>query len=102
MQIVDIVHYNNLYDFYKNLLTEKQRQYYEDYYFSNMSLHEMAEEYKVSRNAIYKQLQNILKKLDYFEQELGMYKKSKELLNILEEIENPKLKQKLTKLFIDD
>ena len=34
----DYVYYNELYDLYGNLLTDKQRKYFEDYYFNNMSL----------------------------------------------------------------
>ena len=32
----------NLYDCYKNLLTEKQQEYFEDYYFNNLSLTEIS------------------------------------------------------------
>ena len=52
----DIVYYNALYDLYGSLLTEKQKEYFEDYYFHNMSYAEMAEDYDVSRNAM---LENI-------------------------------------------
>ena len=33
----DIVYYNELYDLYGELLTDKQRKYFEDYYFYNLS-----------------------------------------------------------------
>ena len=33
----DVVLFNELYDLYGGLLTEKQREYFEDYYFNNMS-----------------------------------------------------------------
>ena len=39
----DVVYYNNLYDLYGELLTDKQREYFEDYYFNNLSFSEMAE-----------------------------------------------------------
>ena len=35
----------DLYDIYGSLLTEKQRAYFEDYYFLDLSLSEMAENY---------------------------------------------------------
>ncbi len=97
-----VIYYNELYDFYKDLLTLKQRKYYEDYYFSNMSLQELAEEYNVSRNAIYKQLQNILKKLDHYEEVLKLNYKRKMLKEISKNIKDEKLKQKLDKIFLDD
>ena len=31
-----------LYDFYSELLNDKQRQYFEDYYFNNLSLGEIS------------------------------------------------------------
>ena len=42
------VYLNNLYDCYKELLTDKQKMYFEDYYFNNLSLSEIAENYDVS------------------------------------------------------
>ena len=46
----------SLYDIYNSLLTDKQKLYFEDYYFNNLSLSEMSENYEVSRNAIHKQI----------------------------------------------
>ena len=46
-------YYINLFDFYGDLLTEKQRQYFKDYYFDDASLAEIATVYGVSRNAIF-------------------------------------------------
>ena len=31
----EYVYYNELYDLYGDLLTDKQKKYFEDYYFSN-------------------------------------------------------------------
>ena len=86
----ELVYYNDLYDLYKNLLTEKQQEYYEDYYFDNLSLSEMAENYDVSRNAVSKQLGVIKEKLDNYEEKLGLYDKNKriEKLNIDDEVKN--------------
>ena len=41
----DVIYFNELYDIYGKLLTEKQREYFEDYYFNNLSFSEMAENY---------------------------------------------------------
>ena len=48
-----------LYDFYSELLSDKQREYFEDYYFNNLSLGEMSENIGVSRNAIHKTIKTI-------------------------------------------
>ena len=50
----EVLYFNELYDLYSGLLTDKQREYFEDYYFNNLSFSEMAENYDVSRNAIFK------------------------------------------------
>ena len=50
-----------LYDYYGGLLSDKQKEYFEQYYFENLSLSEMAENLNISRNAIHKVLKNIAK-----------------------------------------
>lgn len=87
----DLVYYNNLYDLYKNLLTNKQQVYFEDYYFNNYSLSEIAGNYNISRNAISKQLSVIKEKLDDYEEKLGLYNKNKKI-NELSIDENTKNK----------
>lgn len=86
----ELVYYNDLYDLYKNLLTQKQQEYFEDYYFNNYSLSEIAENYNISRNAISKQLSVIKEKLDDYEEKLGLYNKNKKIneLNIDENTKN--------------
>ena len=49
----EVVYYNELYDLYGELLTDKQRKYFEDYYFNDLSYAEMADDFDVSRNAIF-------------------------------------------------
>ena len=68
-----------LYDYYGELLTDKQKLYFEDYYFSNLSLQEIAENNNVSRNAIHNSLKDIIKKLKYYEDKLKLYEKGKEI-----------------------
>ncbi len=62
----DVVYYNDLYDLYGDLLTDKQKEYFEDYYFNNLSFSEMAENYDVSRNAIFKQIHIVTDKLQEY------------------------------------
>jgi len=51
-QIDKKVYYSSLYDYYQKLLTEKQCNIFEDYYFNDYSLSEIADNLNVSRNAI--------------------------------------------------
>ncbi len=94
----EIIYYNELYDCYKRLLTEKQQNYFEDYYFSNLSLSEIAENYNVSRNAVHKQLQITINKLKEYEEKLNLNKKKEKLNNIIETISDKNLKSKLEEL----
>ena len=77
---------NSLYDLYKNLLTDKQRQYFEAYYFKDQSLSEVADMYGVSRNAIYSQLSEIEKSLEDFELKLNLKKKNEKKTKLLDEL----------------
>lgn len=86
------IYLNNLYDYYCDLFTEKQKEYFEEYYFNDLSLSEIAENNNVSRNAVHGQIKIIEEKLEYYESILNLYEKSckiKEIINdIPEEIKN--------------
>lgn len=77
------IYLNNLYDYYKELLTEKQRAYFEEYYFNDLSLSEISENFCVSRNAVHKQLKEIENKLIEYEEKLKLYSKAIEIKKIL-------------------
>ena len=82
------LYYNELYDYYKELFTEKQQMYFEDYYFNNLSLAEIgekAENYGVSRNAIHNQLKIMEDKLEEYERVLKLYEKRNKIIAILED-----------------
>jgi len=91
----DVIYYNELYDLYGKLLTDKQKKYFEDYYFNNLSLGEMAELYDVSRNAIFKQVHNVVEKLKDYEEKLGLYNKRNILISIVDKINNDKVREEL-------
>ena len=94
----DVIYFNELYDLYGCLLTDKQREYFEDYYFNNLSFSEMAENYDVSRNAIFKQLHITTDKLKEYEEKLQLLKKRNELEKIIPLISDSKLKENLENL----
>ena len=68
----------SLYDYYGKLLTDKQQKYFEDYYFDNLTMEEIAENDNISKNAVSKQLISIKEKLNYYEDMLKLnYNKEK-------------------------
>ena len=75
---------NELYDFYKKMFTDKQREYFEEYYFNNLSLSEIAENHDVSRNAVHNELKLIENKLIELEEKLELNKKKNKIVEILE------------------
>ena len=62
-----------LFDYYGDLLTDKQQDFFEDYYFSNLTLQEIADNNNISRNAVHKTLNVINEKLEYYESVLKLY-----------------------------
>jgi hypothetical protein len=94
----DFIYYNNLYDLYGKLLTEKQREYFEDYYFNNLSFSEMAENYDVSRNAVFKQIHIVVDKLIEYEEKLELFKKKNKLVEISKKIDDKKIREELEEL----
>ena len=94
----DVILYNELYDLYGGLLTDKQREYFEDYYFNNLSFSEMAENYDVSRNAIFKQIHNVTSKLKEYEEILKLLEKKKKIEEIILNVDDEIIKNKLEEL----
>lgn len=91
------IYYNNLYDYYGSLLTDKQREYFEDYYFNDLSLAEIAEKLNVSRNAAHGQIKNVIEKLDYYEENLKLYEKQLKIMKILDKVDM-KIKKEIEEL----
>ena len=94
----EVVYYNSLYDLYSSLLTEKQRKYFEDYYFDNLSYSEMAENYEISRNAAFKQVHIVIEKLEEYESKLKLYEKRQILLDISTKVTDKEIAKKLENL----
>jgi hypothetical protein len=92
-----MIYYVELFDYYGDLFTDKQKEYFIDYYFNNLSLQEIAENNSVSRNAVHKNLKEIVKKLDYYEEKLNLYKNKKKVLELLKDVDND-LKNKIEEL----
>ena len=79
-----------LYEIYFKLLTDKQRTYFEDYYFYDLSITEIALNYDISRNAVFDQLKRVDKALKEYEDKLKIKEKIDKIenLNISDEIKN--------------
>ncbi len=82
------VHYVELFDYYGELFTDKQKEYFIDYYFNNLTLQEIAENNGVSKNAVHKSIKDITEKLDYYESKLNLYSNKKKIESLIKNIDN--------------
>ena len=73
MEIEKTYRMNALFEFYAALLTDKQLNYIELYYADDYSLAEIAEEFQVSRQAVYDNIKRTEKILEDYEMKLHMY-----------------------------
>ena len=80
---MDKIYLNEIYIYYKELFTEKQQMYFEDYYMNDLSLSEIAENYNISRNAVHNQLKIVEEKILYYEETLGLKRKKEEINSLL-------------------
>lgn len=73
MEIEKTNRMNTLFEFYATLLTDKQMNYIELYYADNYSLAEIAEEFNVSRQAVYDNIKRTEKVLEGYEEKLHLF-----------------------------
>ncbi|MFD1777866.1 putative DNA-binding protein [Fredinandcohnia salidurans] len=77
---------NYLYDFYQSLLTPKQRNYMSLYYLDDFSLGEIAEEYEISRQAVYDNIKRTETMLEEYEEKLLLFQKFQERRKLITEL----------------
>lgn len=77
---------SDLYDFYEPLLTPKQRNYMTLYYLDDYSLGEIAEQFGVSRQAVYDTLRRSGLMLEEFEGKLALFSKFQKRFALLENL----------------
>ena len=94
----EFVYYNNLFDIYGRLLTEKEQESFKDYYQEDLSLGEIAEIKNISRAAVQKTIKTVLEKLDYYEDILNVYAKNIKLKEIIDNLEDKDLKNKIEEI----
>lgn len=75
MNMEKIVEQTLLFDFYGELLTEHQRQIYEDVVFNDLSLSEVAEERGISRQGVHDMIRRCNKQLADYEEKLRLVEK---------------------------
>lgn len=94
-----IIEKNMLYDFYGELLTEHQRNIYEEAVFGDLSLSELSESYGITRQGIHDLLKRVDKilldyesKLHLVDKFLAIRKKAEMIENLANQIDSDKAK----------
>ena len=77
---------NELYDTYQELLTSKQKIYFELYYQDDLSLSEIAEQFEVSRNVVFDNIKRTGKLLEDYEDKLQLLSKREAREKILDQM----------------
>lgn len=80
MKLDQLLQTNVLLDFYGGILTDNQKKIVRSYLDYNASLAEIAEELKISRQAVSDVLRRSIKKLEEMEEQLGLIKKYRKIL----------------------
>lgn len=77
-----------LYDLYCSLLTDKQKNYFEEYYFLDLSISEIAINHEISRNGVFDQIKRVSILLMDYEEKLKLKSKIDQIaqLQIKDEI----------------
>jgi len=87
MQLEKTTRMNFLFDFYQSLLTEKQRSYMHLYYLDDHSLGEIADEYEISRQAVYDNIKRTDAMLEEYEDKLRLFEKFQQRQVVLENLQ---------------
>ncbi|MGN1319447.1 MAG: YlxM family DNA-binding protein [Lachnospirales bacterium] len=94
-----------LFDFYGELLTEKQKSVIDLYYFNDFSLNEIAEEHNITRQAVLDMIKRTEKLLNQYESKLMLVDKyinrKNKIEKILSLIDNPDNINEVKKMLSD-
>ena len=103
MELDEFLEVSTLLDYYKNLLSDKQREYLINHFEDDLSLSEIAKNNDVSSQAVYDNIKRGIKLLKDYEEKLGFHEKEKqvyqELLELKKDFKIEKLDDIIEKLF---
>ena len=88
-------YYIELFEIYKGLLTENQRETFYEHYFLDLSLAEIAEQQKSSRQSVFDAIKKVKAKLSEYEKQLKIKATENEILSIADVINDETLKNRL-------
>lgn len=75
-----------LFDYYGDLLTDKQKEILKLYYYQDLSLGEISDNINISRQGVYDHLHRAENSLKKYEESLNLIKKNKNNIKLIKEI----------------
>lgn len=103
MELDEFLEVSTLLDYYRNLLSDKQKEYLINHFEEDLSLSEIAKNNGVSRQAVYDNIKRGIKQLREYEEKVGFHKREKklysELLELKDNFKIEKLDEIIEKLF---
>ncbi|MGL4589745.1 MAG: YlxM family DNA-binding protein [Mycoplasmatales bacterium] len=78
MQVTEKIAITSLFECYSKLLSAKQIEIFEYYYFEDYSINEIADLNEITKNAVYNTLKRTEKQLHDFEEKIGHLKLKQE------------------------
>lgn len=98
MELLDFCELSILMGYYKNLLSEKQKEYMIDHFEMDYSLSEIAKKHGISRQAVYENIKRGIVSLREYEEKLGFYARDMEIKRALERLKESYSESKLEEI----
>ncbi len=103
IELENFVEYGQLFEIYGKLLSFDRQKICEEYFSFNMTIAEISDEKKISRQAVFDAIHKSCEKLEEFEKTLGILQNRRKLTDQLETIavlaqDSPKIKEKVEKI----
>ena len=77
-------YYNTLFDIYKELLTDIEKETFRNYYGDDLTIQEIAENRGISKASVSKTLKEAVNKINYYEEKLHLVELQKKLQKVLD------------------
>ena len=77
MELDEFLEVSTLLDYYRNLLSDKQKEYLINHFEEDLSLSEIAKNNGVSRQAVYDNIKRGIKQLREYEEKLGFHERER-------------------------
>lgn len=91
-------YYIELFEIYKGLLTDKQRDMFYSHYCLDLSFREIAETEKSSRQSVYDAIKKVKLKLDEYEKELRLREINQGIIELAEKTDDKELSARLNEI----